>query len=108
MGGIALMQNEKFHLRVEANKEEAKAILCKNGEDIVIGSAAVKDATKVKATILVEGLLAKVLVAEADVRELSTEVAGGFVGCCVGMYASANGEEKEGYIAFKAFSYEAK
>lgn len=113
VGGIALMQNEKFHLRVEANKEEAKAILCKNGEDIVIGSAAVKDATKVKATISVEGLLAKVLVddeqvAEADVRELSTEVAGGFVGCCVGMYASANGEEKEGYIAFKAFSYEAK
>ncbi|MBQ2183259.1 MAG: hypothetical protein II399_01365, partial [Lachnospiraceae bacterium] len=41
---------------------------------------------------------------EAEVSNLSTEVAGGFVGCCIGLYASGNGSEG-GYVNFKEFTY---
>jgi alpha-N-arabinofuranosidase len=42
---------------------------------------------------------------EADIRSLSTEVAGGFVGCTVGCYASANGSESDTYVKFRSLTY---
>lgn len=41
-----------------------------------------------------------------DLRPLSTESAGGFVGCTIGMYASSNGQESCGYADFHSFSVE--
>ena len=43
-------------------------------------------------------------VAEAvDLRPYSTEYAGGFVGCTMGMYASAYGKESQDYADFAWF-----
>ena len=108
--GIALMQNNEYNLRVEANKEEAKAILCQKGVDTVLGTCALGGG-EVTVAIRVEGLRAFIIIndetiGEADVRELSTEVAGGFVGCTIGMYASANGTDTDKMVNFKTFSYE--
>lgn len=111
VAGIVLMQNNFFNVRVEANAETVKAILCEKGEDTVLGSTPVTDAN-VNLSIKVDGLSAKILVegkviGETSVANLSTEVAGGFVGCTVGMYASANGEKSDKYVCFESFSYEA-
>ena len=46
-------------------------------------------------------------VRDLDISALSTEVAGGFVGCTVGIFAT-DGEDREEpvYANFKSFSYE--
>ena len=41
-----------------------------------------------------------------DLRPLSTEIAGGFTGCTVGMYASAEGADSSSFADFGWFSYE--
>lgn len=43
---------------------------------------------------------------DVDIRPLSTEIAGGFTGCTVGMYASAEGAKSSGYADFGWFAYE--
>lgn len=40
----------------------------------------------------------------ADLRHMSTECAGGFTGCTVGMYASGNGRLSDGYADFYGFA----
>lgn len=110
--GIVLMQNNLYNLRVEVTDDNCNMILCQNGEENLVGSVAVKDVAKdniVKLSIVVEGLNTKglagdKLLGESEVSNLSTEVAGGFVGCCIGMYASGNGKDG-GYVSFKNFTY---
>ncbi len=110
--GLVLLQNNLYNLRAEVTDGKVKMVLCQNGKDEIVGSADVKDVTDgsiVKITIKVEGLNTKAfagdkLLGEAGVSNLSTEVAGGFVGCCIGLYASGNGTDG-GYVTFKEFSY---
>ena len=58
------------------------------------------------AVSVVEGDKETLLAEEIDVRKLSTEVAGGFVGCCIGMYAIAQQATEESAV-FTKLSYEA-
>lgn len=48
----------------------------------------------------------KLLAADADMSGLSTELAGGFTGCCLGMYASSNGKNSSKYADFAWFAIE--
>lgn len=108
--GILLMQNNLYNLQVVAQDNNIKMILCKNGEDEEIGSLPILDNDgEITLSIKVDGLITKgyvgnTLLGQAKVSDLSTEVAGGFVGCCIGMYASGNGNEG-GFATFKKFSY---
>ncbi|MGN0400782.1 MAG: glycoside hydrolase family 43 protein [Acetatifactor sp.] len=113
----------------------AEVILCQKGQDQVIGRNEVRAEEKpgvsigdVKLTIKVQGLSAAVemefdqketltgkltrgtslLKDGIDVRNLSTEVAGGFVGCTVGMYAVADTDRREQAACFKSLSYQAR
>ena len=112
--GIVLLQNNLYNLRVEADGPKVNMILCQDGKDEVIGSTSLKDVCDgnlLKLTIKVEGLntwgYAKdYCLGEAGVSNLSTEVAGGFVGCCIGLYASGNGKDGE-YVTFREFKYSA-
>lgn len=109
--GIALMQNNEYHLRVEAYGREVKAVLCRKGEDTVLGVCQMQEMDSLDLVIRAEGLKANILadgqiIGEADVRELSTEVAGGFVGCTIGMYASANGKATDKRALFRSFRYQ--
>lgn len=109
--GLAYMQNNDYNLRLEVFAGEAKAILCQGGQDEIIGSVAVSGDEQ-QLAIVVEGLTTRLLVngqeiATAGVSALSTEVAGGFVGCTAGIYASGNGEDNGNYVCFKSLGYEA-
>ena len=114
--GIVLMQNNLYNLRAEVINEECVMILCEKGNDKIIGKCLLKEATNnnlINLSIIVDGLITKVkagdnILGEASVASLSTEVAGGFVGCTVGMYASSNGNENDTYVTFKKFTYISK
>lgn len=41
-----------------------------------------------------------------DLQAYTTEAAGGFVGCTIGMYASGNGTDRDNYADVKYFTYE--
>ena len=110
--GLVLLQNNLYNVRVEVDGTKCNMVICKNGEDKIVGSAPLSNIIKdgiVKLTIKVDGLDTKgyagdEYLGEAEVSNLSTEVAGGFVGCCIGLYASGNGSEG-GYVNFKEFTY---
>ncbi|MFC9712422.1 hypothetical protein ACFTRD_30310 [Paenibacillus sp. NPDC056933] len=42
---------------------------------------------------------------KVDTSSLSTEVAGGFVGCCIGMFSTSNGERSDQVADFDWFEY---
>lgn len=113
--GMAYVQSNDYHLRVEAGGGSVQVILCENGKDRVISAAQMENSGMASVQISVDGLNARVSVesreGEAvfsadpiDIRALSTEVAGGFVGCTVGMYAYAENQSPE-RACFKKFSY---
>ena len=111
--GLVLMQNNNYNLRAEVNTKTCDMILCQDGEDLVVGSVDTSVVAKdgeATVSIVVDGLNTKVyvgdvLLGEASVSKLSTEVAGGFVGCCIGIYASGNGIDRGTYVTFKSLTY---
>lgn len=111
--GLVLLQNNLYNLRAEVKDGMCSMIICQAGKDEIVGSAPVKDVAEgnnIKLSIIVEGLNTKVaagdrILGEASVANLSTEVAGGFVGCCIGLYASANGAASDTYVNFTNFTY---
>jgi len=107
--GLVLIQNNLYNLRAEVTDGVLRAVICKDGKDEILGEA--EASGEVSVSIDVAGLIATVLlggkvIGEAKVSDLSTEVAGGFVGCCVGIYASSNGADSDTYVNFKELSYE--
>lgn len=114
--GIVYLQNDAFYLKaVTDNKNTVTVALCEKGQENVLAifdvagdeariAISIKD---LKATVAVKSPYGKVLAQKEniDIRALSTEVAGGFVGCTIGVYAAATKDEgKEAVI--KSFSYE--
>ncbi len=120
--GIALLQSNEYHLRLEVSEDKVEAILCEKGEDRSLGMRKFED-TDAILFIVVDGLKATVgvdrgeeeivIAKDIDIRCLSTEVAGGFVGCTLGMYAvnestagvGTDSAEFAGAI-FRNFTYE--
>lgn len=114
--GIVLMQNNLYNLRLEVTNDVCNLILCCDGKDETVGSTEigkiVSESKEIGLRIVVDGLEATgyagtVKIGSTEISSLSTEVAGGFVGCCVGMYASGNGSDG-GFATFKQFTYNFK
>lgn len=113
VAGLVLYQNNLYHLKVELNGEKAALILCENGVDKVLGEKTVSGG-EITVGISVNDLCAKAYVEDAaghydfetaaDVRNLSTEVAGGFVGCTAGIYAVG---DPGASVTFTKLSYQA-
>ncbi|MBQ4270620.1 MAG: glycoside hydrolase family 43 protein [Clostridiales bacterium] len=106
--GLVLMQNNLYNLRAEVKDGECFMIVCKDGKDEIVGSTPASG--KVTVEIKVDGLTAGAGcngtdLGETSIETLSTEVAGGFVGCCIGIYASANGNESDTYVTFTKLTY---
>ena len=110
--GLALVQNEGYQLRIEVTDGTVAAVLCEKGEASTLGSLKIQK-DMVTLQLQVKGLEATVSVIEdgkvqvvadaIDVRKLSTEVAGGFVGCTIGMFAEA---ETNAEVLFTSLSYQ--
>lgn len=107
--GIAYVQNNLYNLRVEVNGKMAEVILCEKGTDRRVISMPLQGSNPLEVSLEVDGLSAAVIIEgqkspEVDIRTLSTEAAGGFTGCTVGLYAVADTENTD-CAYFKRFSY---
>lgn len=81
IASVTVPQCDTMELRVVANRQELRFLCSCNGCDY----------------ILAEGVSARIL---------STEMAGGFVGTCLGIYATANGADSENTAAFSYLRYD--
>lgn len=118
--GLCVLQSNLYHVRFVKKKEVGKEwimiIICENGVDKILAKKEVMT-KKLELRIINLGQEAdfyyredteyKRLLANVDMHLLSTEVAGGFTGCTIGMYATSNGKESTNYADFGWFSYEA-
>ena len=113
--GICLMQSSDFHLRFEISECRARVVIVKKGVAELLVSDPIYESpatlvmrvngTKVSLYSLNEKGM-EPYVRDLDISALSTEVAGGFVGCTVGLFAT-DGEDREEpiFAKFKSFSY---
>lgn len=102
--GVVYLQNNQYHLRIELAESEdkssleAKAIMCKAGVDEILAVTPINQGVlELTLSLKVQGLYAdavlccdgveQIVAAKVSIRNLSTEVAGGFVGCTTGVYA---------------------
>ena len=116
--GLVLFQNSNYHLKLEYAGCTGSLIMVKDGVEEKIASKMLP-ADSVTMYFSVIGTNASVymgignqlelLAKDVDVSALSTEVAGGFVGCTVGIYTSDTDErEEKAKACFKSFSYRPK
>lgn len=115
--GLCVLQSNEYHVRfVEMKKQErivVQVIFCEKGKDHILMEREIAgDSCTLR--IINRGQRAKFLVEQGNEKQeivenvnmhlLSTEAAGGFVGCTVGMYASSNGRESTNYSDYRWFS----
>lgn len=117
--GIAIVQSNLYHMRFVLKSKDDAVYLClisvQDGKDVILKEEKIS-AKQVELEIINHGQKADFIykengnrvlfLKEVDMRSLSTEVAGGFTGCTIGMYASSNGKESQTYADFHWFSYE--
>lgn len=117
--GIALMQDHENHVRAECFREESeegfRIIQSVQGHETILSSIGDRITGKVYLKVSVYGLHAeawfksqdnwRLLSSNINMKSLSTELAGGFTGCTVGMFASGDGEDTGGYADFASFTY---
>lgn len=113
--GMMLFQSEKYNIRLEYAGYIGSVIITKDGVEEKLASLMVAE-DKVSLFFSVKGTKASIfigagtkvepLVKDYDISSLSTEVAGGFVGCTIGVYTKdTDDRENEIKACFKSFSY---
>ena len=116
--GIVLLQNNDFHFRLIVMQEK-EPIVClikrEKGQETILAKAparAVRVFFKVEARGQAYSFYFATdpedwhaLAENVDGRNLSTPVAGGFVGAWIGMYASSNGQPSKNVADFDWFEY---
>lgn len=117
--GLAVLQNNHYHVRFEKygieGKSRLRVIVCEAGEDRNISDCEVPEG-EILLKIVNRGQKADfcycvgdaevIAVSAVDMHCLSTEVAGGFTGCTIGMYASSGGKEGKNYADYEWFFYQ--
>jgi len=120
--GLVVFQSEEAFLAIVYGKFDGKTQVrvVENAKEtgLRIVKAEEVAADKIIFTIAQKGQLAtlsysgkdgeKVLVSDASTKILSTESAGGFVGCTIGMFATANGKESNNTAYFDGITYVAE
>lgn len=118
--GIVLRMNEDFHIRLLYGMDEAGrcvwVIRCFGGEDTILARLAwSEDITYLRVTAHYQELSFycasqpeewRLLADRVDATLLSREIAGGFTGTVIGMYATSNGGETEQAADFDWFEYQ--
>lgn len=119
--GLVYYQNHENHLRMEIkNKDNSRVFYVVehiHGKDNVLSVTETGQEGLVEIVLRAENQIASVWVKTGSEKMLAagninllpytTEEAGGFVGCTIGMYASANWENGNNYADFAWLSYDA-
>jgi alpha-N-arabinofuranosidase len=120
--GLVLYQNSKFNFRFTYAKKDGRNLItlikCSDGIEEVLAEKEVcaerlylrieafeQDYSFYYGTKAEENLC---LADKIDGRILSTDIAGGFVGACIGLYASSNGLDSSNSAHFDWFEYSEK
>lgn len=117
--GIAIVQSNEYNMRYEYTMKDGKEVLqiveCKQGKDILIKKLEINTRRLYLKIVSrgqrldfyygTEGNNYKLLKKGVHAINLSTEVAGGFVGCTIGMYGSSNGKMSNNYADYFWFEY---
>lgn len=114
--GMTMMMNSSYHLRLEREKDALKVVRRFAGEETILAQTAV-DAPSVDLMVIVDYQKIdfyyaltpgnwQILCKGADGTLLSKEVAGGFTGAYIGLYATANGADSENEAQFDWFEYQ--
>ena len=120
--GLTIFQSEEAFLAIVYGKFDGKNQVrvarnsVQNGIELV--AAEELTAEKIAFTISQKGQTAtlsydagegeKILAADISTKILSTESAGGFVGCTIGMFTTANGKESGNTAFFSGIDYKAE
>ena len=118
--GLGYMQNEDNQIRAEvfgeAGHRSLRVVNCVKGTEEEISSVPAEAGEAITLRFEVSGRKASVyyrgqkewITAAEDIclTHLSTEEAGGFVGCIIGMYASGSGQNNGAWADFTDFLYE--
>lgn len=117
--GIAVVCNEENHIRLVKTYRKEKPwislIACHKGKTEILAECSIREG-RAELVMISRGLETDwyvqaeegeiCMVAQSvDMRGFSTELTGGFTGCTLGMYISANGKESSRYADFLHFSY---
>lgn len=119
--GLVLYQNNENHLRFEVMKKAGEIVFvvtsCIHGEERGIAQTPLKRKGFLTIRLQCCNQCARVWIKEdsgyvsvaenLDLLAYTTEEAGGFVGCTVGVYASANGTESKNHADFAWLGCEA-
>jgi len=114
--GLALIHNDKYYIRLavvkKVNQKEVQMITTIDGEETIVGRQPLTsqeielsiegNGQQIK-SILKENGKETIIAEEIDVHYLSTAVAGGFVGCTMGIYATST-LRQPGYVDFEWLS----
>lgn len=117
--GIVIMQNDDFNIRYVKKLEDGvsklvviirengkeKVAACCNYEEKQVYMAIRCNRQKLQFLYGNDERCEEKLIDEVDASILSTEKAGGFVGNCIGMYATGNGKESNQYAEYGWFEY---
>jgi alpha-N-arabinofuranosidase len=116
--GIVLLQNNDFHFRFIVTLEDSpilRLVKREKGEEKTVARQPIQAGRiylKVSATGQAYNFYAgtddenwRPIAENVDGRILSTQVAGGFVGAYIGMYASSNGHLSENVVDWDWFEY---
>lgn len=118
--GIAVLCNENNHIRLVKRYRDKKPFICliacqKEKTEILSEQSILEGRTELVMVsrgqktdwyVKVDGQEYCVVAEDVDMRNFSTEVTGGFTGCTLGMYVTANGKESRNYADFLHFSCE--
>lgn len=117
--GLVLIQNNHYHFRLEASLQNQQTVIrliqCANGLETELAKKAYS--TGIYYLLITahgqdynfycgsspESI--EILAKNVDGRILSTDVAGGFVGTCIGLFASSNGNPSQNHTDFDWFEY---
>lgn len=116
--GMVMLQSDKYHYRMEYAREDGQTLVrlvrCRDGEETVINAVPWRS-SRFEMLITAQGQDLgfyfgngdeRITLAEkVDGRILNTDVAGGFVGTTIGLYASSNGTESRNFADFDLFEY---
>lgn len=119
--GLVVIQNDQYHVRIERAIEEGHQVLrvmtWLGGVESQAGRIVLDGETPrvyLKMAALgqqlsfyysTDGREYHLVAGHVDTTSLSTEVAGGFVGCCIGMFSSSNGQSSSQAADFDWFEY---